>query len=305
MIQRLALAAGGAATATIGYAVWLAWPWAGAFEWVTTAGVAIACAATWVFVASGRVAGRVAIAGLLLAAFLAVVVVDLAGVELFLDDPWPDARFSVFLLLLNALAIAGLARRWFAARWLAMALAAGGIATSGLNLAPWLALRYPFCWMHAVNIAGAALILINLAGADVRAAFRREGSAQVWSSPDRLMRALRWTVVAHFVAIPMLLVYAWVQPIVPTTADTAVGLAALLSVAVALTVARRVVGAVALVAGGIALVAQTVATVLGADTSDREVEIALYYALFWLPAAACALVTGARLVLPLARLMRR
>jgi hypothetical protein len=101
----------------------------------------------------------------------------------------------------------------------------------------------------------------------------------------------------------MLLVYAWLQPIAPETRTTAFVLAAALAVGGVLAVRGKLAGALVLVVAGIGLVAQTAITAL--DTPVAERQIALYYAVFWLPAGALALACGVRMVRPTLRLLLR
>ncbi len=60
-------------------------------------------------------------------------------------------------------------------------------------------------------------------------------------------------ILTAFAAVPMLLVYAWVQPIVPATQTTAVVLAALLALGAILAVRGKLVGALMLVLAGAGL----------------------------------------------------
>jgi len=108
-------------------------------------------------------------------------------------------------------------------------------------------------------------------------------------------------------AIPMLLVYTWMQPIVPETANTALPLAIFLGLAIAAATSKKVIGAMALVLGGIALLAETAATVhMARQNPDPLVgQIALYYAVFWLPAGLLSLQCGARMVAPVLRMLSR
>lgn len=157
----------------------------------------------------------------------------------------------------------------------------------------------------AFQIAGALLVIANLAGCAVRERFER-GASAVWTSPDPALRWLRWTIMLHFAAIPMLLVYAWMQPIVSTTTTLAVILAGLLSMSVALAVAGKVIGALGLILGGLGLLAHTGLTVCGAYEQSAAIgQIALYYTVFWAPAGVCAAMCGVRLARPVLRMLQR
>jgi hypothetical protein len=145
---------------------------------------------------------------------------------------------------------------------------------------------------------GGALIVTSLVLA--RPAFTAPAA---WTRPDPVMRALRLSVIASFVAVPMLLVYAWIQPIVPATATTAVVLAAALALGATLALRGKLVGALLLVVSGAGLLGQTLASALLAEGPQQGAVIG-YYAVFWTPAAVLALVTGALMVRPTLRLLR-
>jgi hypothetical protein len=287
------------------YALWLGCPQAGVFEW-TILSILAAVAASSVLASSRgmprlRIANTVALFVLMLAS---VGLLAWRGTELLAFDPWPDARYKLFYGALLVATIAGLVGRVFPARWLAMALAVAGIASSGLNLAPVIASPSAFAWMLAVGIIGSALVLINLHGAAMRDVFGAHKHT-LWTRTDKLMRAMRWMLLTHMAAIPMLLVYAWTQPLVPQTKASAVVLALVLGVSALATLARKVVGAVALAAGGIALLVHSAVTLrLAFGVGGHVFESALYYAVFWIPAGCCALVTGLLLIRPVARLLR-
>jgi hypothetical protein len=291
------------------YSGWLAGglgagSWAGAFEWGFTGGIlAAAVLGSWAIV-TRRLGLRVWLGAGLMAAMFSLVVLEAVGVQLFEVRPWHDARYSIFLASLLGLTTVGLVRRWFLGRWLAMALAVGGMVGAAMNLAPWLTLQSGFTWMMAIHIAG-ALVGLGLIGGKVMREHFEKDAAELWKSSDPIIRSLRWTLLTHFVAIPMLLVYAWLQPIVPATQTLSLLLAAGLSAAVALTLARRVLGALLLVAGGVVLLAHTGLTLAGAQEVQWGPRIALYYAVFWIPAALAALVCGARMAVPFLHMLRR
>ncbi|MCP4448639.1 MAG: hypothetical protein GY811_25375 [Myxococcales bacterium] len=73
--------------------------------------------------------------------------------------------------------------------------------------------------------------MANLIGAKQREHFERNASP-LWSSRDPMLRSIRLTMMSFMTAIPLLLVYAWMQPIVDSTATTALPLAVFLSLAV-------------------------------------------------------------------------
>jgi hypothetical protein len=125
-------------------------------------------------------------------------------------------------------------------------------------------------------------------------------ASAMWRRREPVVRWLRASLVASFVAAPMLLVYAWMQPLAPQTQTTAVVLAAALAAGATLAVRGKLIGALLLVGAGLGLAAQTIATCLLASQS----QIALYYVVFWAPAALIAIVTGTLLARPTWRLLR-
>jgi hypothetical protein len=271
--------------------------------------LAHAVAAT-VAAARGAVGARVAIAVSLLTGGAALSVAWLAGLRppgLVTIHDWRQAAIS---LATAVVAAAGLVPRFAWARWMALAMAVCGMLTCGLNLAGFLlASGGWWAWGRAllISLSWAALLGATLAGPAVRDAFLARRGGEVWASPHRVVTSVRWAILANVVAIPMLLVYAWTQPVVPATVLTAQILAVLLLVGVVLSAARKVVGALVLVLGGFGMLAQTAATIWlahrGASATDAT--ITYYYAVFWTPAAVLSLVAGAALVRPVAALVRR
>lgn len=108
-------------------------------------------------------------------------------------------------------------------------------------------------------------------------------------------------MIASFLAVPMLIVYAWMQPLAPQTATTAVTLAAALTTGAVLGVRGKVIGALLLVVAGLGLAAQTIATVMLA----HDLRIAICYVAFWAPGALISIVTGCLLVRLTPRLSSR
>ncbi len=288
-----------------GYAAWLGRTTAGCFESGTT--LILATLAVLSIAARGDDKLRLqrGLSIILFALMIVMVGNSLVGTKLFAFDLFPDTRYATFLVGLLALNIVGLWRSSFLARLLSLALAGGGILSSGLNLAPFAAEPSQYTWSLAIGVVGSLLILANLLGAAQREHFERDVSP-LWASSDPFLRSLRTTMIALMAAIPLLLVYAWMQPIVPATAATALPLAIFLSLAVIASAKRMVVGALGLVVGGVALWVQTGVTLFLAQDSGHapNVEIALYYAVFWGLAGLSALVSGARMVRPVVRLLR-
>lgn len=142
------------------------------------------------------------------------------------------------------------------------------------------------------------MIGLSLLGPRMREAFLARSDADgLWRSSHRLVRSVRWTILTNLIAVPMLLVYAWVQPVVPSTRLAALVLAALLGLGTALAMGRKVVGALLLSVGGLGLLVQTLATLsLG---GRAQLYITSYYTVFWLPAALASLICAALLARPL------
>lgn len=301
--QRLPVYLSLLALATAIYAIWLGLPSAQCSTSVFSGFVVLAGVATLALAPGKRPKLKLAVACSLLIAMAGIVVSGLFGHNLLSFNPFSDARYATFLASLLGLTAFGLYRNWFAARWLALALAFAGIMSAGLNLAPWALLQHAYTWTLAIHIAGALLVIANLLGSDVRKRFEG-GANQLWSSSEPALKSIRWTILAFFAAIPMLLVYAWMQPIVPVTAVTALGLVGFLSLSIALALSQKVLGALGLVLGGLGLLAQTAVTVwLAHNISAVDGQIALYYAAFWAPAGLAALVCGLRLTKPVVRLL--
>jgi hypothetical protein len=255
----------------------------------------------------------IAVPVVLLAANTTFMLARAAGVKHLGALPPPDVKFAVVISAAMLLAIGGLVARRQWARWIGLAFGAAALGCGGLNLIYYWRpsgtpnLYYPDWYadvcrttcFHMVTALGGAVIVVNL----LAAADQFQTSA-TWSRRDRVIRWLRASMVATFVALPMLLVYAWMQPLVASTKPTALVLAAVLAVGAFLGVRGKLVGALLLVVAGAGLAAQTTATMLLAHAgSDRT--ISYYYAAFWVPCALILLVTGCVLAGPTLRLLRR
>jgi hypothetical protein len=284
--------------------------WIGSFHVVVTVGLVVAAAVTVYAIARAAMRLSLAIAGALLLVNAGYIVAKLAGVQL-LPVALHDGRVGFVLCAMTALTVAGFVMRRVWARWLALALAAAGFGTGALNgwsfwsvtgSVPadprhydWFLDSCQLEWAYVISALGCVVIAVNVIAA--RGVFV---ASPTWTSREPVMSALRCSLIASFAAIPMLLVYAWSQPIAPATQPYAVALAAALAVAGVLAVRGRAIGAVALAIAGLGLAAQTAATFALAD--DRW--IALYYVAFWTPAAIAAVVSGVLLARPLIRLLR-
>jgi len=291
--------------------------WTTPVHWVISGLLAAGALATAVAGWRGMARLHVGIAAGLLAAQAAIIACTLAGVRLIAFDLFPDRRLAIVIGAALGLAVYGLLRRRMWARGLGLALGAVGALSGGLNAlhywsvtdAPnpeyleWSMEMYVTAWVMLVSALGGALVALNLASPAVREAFAAHTRDTAWTSDHRVIRPLRAMIITAFAAVPMLLVYAWLQPIVPATQPTALVLAALLALGGVLATRGKVIGALLLVFAGAGLLAQTAATALAAAPDDRG--IAGYYAVFWLPAALVALACGVRLAGPAWRLLRR
>jgi hypothetical protein len=283
------------------------------FEAAISVALAAASLMTIVALLAGWKRVSIAVPVALLAANTTFMLARAAGVNHLGPLPSPDVKFAIVISAAMLLAIGGLVARRQWGRWMGLAFGAAAIGCGGLNLFYYWKpsgtpnLYYPDWYadvvrttvFHMVTFLGGAVIVLNLvAASDI---FQ---TSATWSRRDRVIRWLRASMVATFVALPMLLVYAWMQPLVATTKPTALVLAAVLAIGAFLGVRGKLVGALLLVIAGAGLAAQTVATTLLTQAGpDRT--ISYYYAAFWVPAALILLVTGCVLAGPTLRLLRR
>jgi hypothetical protein len=281
--------------------------WIGRFEAATGIGLGIALFASGVAIAARHPRVVIAIAAGLLAANAAFMIARVLGVALG-ALPAADSRFAIVLTATTLLAVGGLLARRQWGRQLAIALGAAGLGSGGLNaLNFWQASgtidHAHVGWyldvcrqqhLYLVTALGGALIVVCLVA--TRGSFV---TSATWRRREPVVRWLRASLVASFVAAPMLLVYAWMQPLAPQTQTSAVVLAAALAVGATLAVRGKLIGALLLVGAGLGLAAQTIATWLLAP----QAQVASYYAVFWAPAALIACVTGTLLARPTWRLL--
>jgi len=290
--------------------------------WVTAVHVFVSLAlgagvlGTIVATLAGAPRLSLAIAAGLLGAQVIILVTSVVGVRWIPLDLVPDARLNIAVAVALAIAVAGLVADRMWARYLALALAAVGIGSSGLNaVTHWrvtmaLDANYPqwtiemmsILWALLVNAIGGALVVTNLMTPAVRARFAERRANATWTSGHAVVGWVRASILTSFFAVPMLLVYAWVQPIVPATATSAVVLAAALALGGALALRGRLVGALVLCAAGVGLLAQLALTYRGAPADQHS--IVAYYAVFFVPAAVVAIATGVKLARPTLRLLR-
>jgi len=286
---------------------WRPSPWVHTFELLMTGVVLLGAIASTIIAPTSLVWPRIITAAGLLAVGEGILVARLAGHQCFVFDVLPDPRYTAFLAAVVGATMVGLLARRVWGRWVAVGLGLCGAVSSGLNAIWWLSAADGQTWLYLVGCFCSALIAINAAAAPMREAFN-QGSpgARLWGSPARVVRVVRWMVLVNLPAIPMLLVYAWVQPVVPATRTSAVVLAALLVAGTVLCMARKVVGAWLVAATGLGLLAQTTATAyLGHAAGPQVFFIAGYYVVFWLPAALLSIACGVVLIRPTLELMRR
>ena len=194
-------------------------------------------------------------------------------------------------------------RSW--ARWIALAAALSGIGTGGLNLMGRWGEASLEAWVYALTVVFSAIVLITLIGSKVRATFETEGGDGLWSSREPAVRAIRWTVLSQLVAIPMLLIFVFAQPVVPEMRIPALILALVLGCAALLSMGRKLAGAVLLVLGGPALLVLTALTAWLAQWEPWTWRIVGYYACFWIPAGLISMVAGFVLVRPVVKLWKQ
>ena len=278
--------------------------WMTEFDWLVLLGLfGLAIATPIAIVARARWLG-IAIPAALLAMYAAVAAATLFGVELIPMNGFASDKYAVALSAGMALAVGGLVLRRPWAYSLALALGITGIGCGTLNaIQAWdlgppelveFYERYRLAFFYLVSAIGGALIVVNLVAA--RASFATSADR-----PDPLVRWLRLAIGASFVAVPMLLVYAWLQPVAPATQTPALVLAAAFAIGAILAVRGKLVGALLLVVAGFGLAGQTIATLALAETARH----AYYYAAFWTPAALSAIACGVVLARPTLRLLRR
>jgi hypothetical protein len=181
------------------------------------------------------------------------------------------------------------------------------VVSAALNLVPAFELRQEWTWQRSIHLFGATTTLLALAGSQVREAFvGRPGVDELWRSENPTLKALRLCLFTNLFGVPALLLYSWSQPVVAETASWAVILAIVVGLGLALTLARKVVGALLLVLGGVGVLGQAITTLLLASRSPEAdvLLVAGYYAVFWTPAAFASIYCGIRLVRPVAKLLR-
>jgi len=265
-------------------------------HWGVGGAVAASAVAMAIAIGRGSVGTRVALVAVALLAVPCLWAAEFLGTVDLAALRNEAGLVTVMFSLGIAVAAYGLFRRRVWARWVAWAGGGIGVLSQGLNGVGTLTDPSMFTWAHALALACCGLLLAGLTGSEVRQAFdEADHTDSVWRTQDTLINRLRWTVLANLAAIPMLMIYAWNQPVVPETKLTAIVLAVSLTTGVVLTVCRKVAGALLITVGGACLLGQTAVTLVLA-TGDYATTIAAYYACFWIPAGLMSAATGLGLV---------
>lgn len=307
-IERVSLSTGlvGAAALIVSTLLWsrsLADTWAGPAECALVAALLSMAALAGYGVIRDEVRPRIWAATLLALAPGLELVGELSGLRL--EYPlWEDRGWAILIALGCTVGAIGLLYRRSWARWMALAGAAAGLGTAGLNgIGTLLAEPGLDTWKYALVFSFSATVGLALVGPSVRAEFEAEGADGIWSARDPVVRWIRWSVLSTLVAAPMLVTYAWVQPIVAQTEVAAFVLAIVLGVGAVLCMARKVLGAVLLTLAGPALLVLTAVTAWLAH-GQGMLDIAGYYACFWVPAGVVSTIAGFMLAKPLVGLLR-
>lgn len=267
-------------------------------HWCLGGTVGLSAIAMAIAIGRGAVGVRVALVAVALLAVPALWGADRLGVVDLGGLGNDGTAVTVMLSLGIAIAAFGLLRRQVWARWVAWAGGGMGVLSQGLNGIGTLAAPTMLTWAHALGLACCGLLFAGLVGSQVREAFDdADHTHSVWRDNDTLISRLRWTILANLAAIPMLMIYAWTQPVVPETTLSAIVLAVGLAVGAVLTVCRKVAGALLLTVGGACLLGQTAVTcALAWQTGDYATTIATYYACFWIPAGLMSATAGIGLI---------
>jgi hypothetical protein len=291
--------------------------WATPVTFTISALLAAGALGTIVATIRGRAMTHLVLGVGLLTAQLVIIVSRLAGVRLIAYDLFPDARLALVVAGCLAVAIYGLIRHRVWGRWLAIALGATGAVSGGVNTLhfwsvtarpnleffDWSMQMHLTAWVLWVGCIGGLMVVMNLAAPAVGAAIAARTKDATWTAPTREARWVRATIITALAAVPMLLVYAWLQPIVLATKTSAVVLAVTLAIGATAAIRGKLAGALVLVLAGAGLVAQTAITAM--DAPPGLGRVALYYAVFWLPAAITAIGAGVVLAAPVWRLLKQ
>lgn len=291
-----------------------AWAWSSGAAWFGTvervlsiiAVVGTIVSAAAIFWADVRV--RIAVVCVLLLGAPALRIAELLGYE-FAYVGWDHGLVASIVSVAVVVAVVGLVARREWARWIGLGGSLAGLGGSVLNGIGSLADPGVHAWAHACEAAGCGSMVLLLTGQSMRDAFEGTGASEsLWRSRDRVIVALRWTLISTLVSAPMLIVYAATQAIVPGTAGFAWALAGVQLGATVLCLMRKVVGALLLsLAGAALLVFTVVGLVAGVGLSETEpdsLRIMGYYAVFWAPAGVASMIASTALLRPVLGLLR-
>lgn len=271
--------------ATMAYFLWGRDP--GPAVWLAT-GIACAGALAGAVVPARYARAHAAIAAGLMAAVGGFAVTRVVGAWPFAWDALADRRYAAFIATMALAVAVGIVRGKLWARWAAVAFAAGSALGGALNSINMRSVRDEAAWLAAIGVVGGVTIISQLVRPGVRERFATHA---VWTSRDRLVRSARWAAIANLAAAPMLLLYAFGQPVAPATVASALAIAPVLFAGSALVLLRRTAGVLVLAVGGLALAAHTAATACGVELAMNE-RVVGYYAAFWVPAAVLGLAAG-------------
>ena len=271
--------------ATMTYFLWGRDP--SAAVWLATS-IAGAGAIAGAVVPAARARVHAAIAAGLMLAVGGFAVSRVVGAWPFAWDALADRRYAAFIATMGIGVGIGLLRGKLWARWAAIAFAAGSALGGTLNSINMRGYRDEVAWLAALGVVGGVTIISQLVRPSVHDAFTTNA---VWMSRDRLVRSARWAAIANFAAAPMLVLYAFGQPVAPATVYSALAIAPVLLLGSTLVVMRRTAGVLVLGVGALALLAHTAATARYVELAINE-RVVGYYAAFWLPAALLGLVAG-------------
>jgi len=267
-------------------------------HWAIGGAVSLSAVAMAIAIGRGAVGTRVALVAVALMAVPTLWAADFFGLVKL--GPLSNEGNAVTLMFSLGITTAafGLFRRRVWARWIAWAGGGIGVLSQSLNGVGTLGDPTLVTWAHGLALSCCGLLFAGLIGKDVREAFEHGNQTHaVWRDNDTLIRRLRWTILANLAAVPMLMIYAWTQPVVPETKLTAIVLAVCLAAGVVLTVCRKVAGALLITVGGACLLGQAAVTcALAWTTGDYATNIAAYYACFWVPAGLMSAAAGVGLI---------
>jgi hypothetical protein len=292
-------------------ATFFAWqsgaPWFGTSERVMSviAVVGTMASAAAIFWDDLRV--RIAVTCVLLLGAPALRIAELLG-HSYPYIMWDHGLVASIVSIVVLVAVVGLISKREWARWVALGGSLAGLGGSVLNGIGSLADPGVYAWAHACAGAGCGSLVLLLAGPSMRDAFEgTDASQSLWRSHDRVIVALRWTLISTLVSAPMLVVYAATQAIVPGTAGFAWVLAGVQVGATVLCLLRKVIGALLLSLAGAALLVFTVFGLVSAGANSTEpgnLQIMGYYAVFWAPAGVASVIASAALLRPVLGLLR-